>query len=261
MNRQAPVPPIEASQRSANAYAMHDWPEGRSVPRPGPGDGALWRLTFAVMAKSLRALGGIRTEVRDEGGWASVQGGDTLIFAGNHQYLGDAVFIARALPRHRRRHARSVTTIHMLRAMGRARNPIRRFKGWLYVGWHEYNFRPIWVGGDVVGDRAVRAITDALESNDDVILFPSGFARHDAEATEGRPGAATAAARTGVRIVPVRIDGAQRAVAALAHGRRGGTVTVTFRDPIRVPDLTDIEATTDELIRVLAIPTPALRKG
>lgn len=150
----------------------------------------------------------------DEGGF---------ILAGNHVSFLDPPFFGLACRREAFYMARDTLF----------RNPVA---GWILRKW---NCVPINRDRGDLG--ALRTMLRMLGEGKAVLMFPEGTRSPDGQLQEARAGIGMIAAKAGVKIVPMRIIGTDKALPKGASFPRPAKVTIKFGEPFDPPIPADFE--------------------
>jgi 1-acyl-sn-glycerol-3-phosphate acyltransferase len=150
----------------------------------------------------------------DEGGF---------ILAGNHVSFLDPPFFGLACRREAFYMARDTLF----------RNPVA---GWILRKW---NCVPINRDRGDLG--ALRTMLRMLGEGKAVLMFPEGTRSPDGKLQEARAGIGMIAAKAGVKIVPMRIVGTDKALPKGASFPRPAKVTIKFGEPFDPPIPSDFE--------------------
>jgi 1-acyl-sn-glycerol-3-phosphate acyltransferase len=109
--------------------------------------------------------------------------------------------------------------------------------------WLAYNYRCLPVQEGRRDTRALREMAEKLSSGI-LVLFPEGTRSRKGNVRDGRPGAGVVALRTGARIIPVAIEGMQRALPiGKVIPRVGQRICIWYGEPVDIADLLDREPT------------------
>jgi 1-acyl-sn-glycerol-3-phosphate acyltransferase len=165
----------------------------------------LYRCYFWTYHRG-RVIG--REKLPDEGGF---------ILAGNHVSFLDPPFLGQACRREAFFMARDTLFRH----------PVAN---WILRSW---NCVPIRREGGDIG--AMRTVIKMLKEGKAVLMFPEGTRSPDGKLQRGRAGIGMIVARTGAKVVPMRILGTDRALPKGARFPRPAKVTIKFGDPFAYP--------------------------
>ncbi len=109
--------------------------------------------------------------------------------------------------------------------------------------WFAYNWRCIPVKEGRRDPRALREMAEVLPKGV-MVLFPEGTRTRTGEVRDGRPGAGVVAISTRARVIPVAIEGMQRALPiGKVIPRIGKRLYVSYGEPVDLSDLFDGERT------------------
>jgi long-chain acyl-CoA synthetase len=176
--------------------------------------------------------------------WLRIEGREHLrdlqgpvIFAANHQSFMDGPVIMAALPARWRYRiapamAKEMFAAHFFPAQhGRAAWLTNSLNYYLAVLF--FNAFPL-PQREAGARQTLRYIGDLLAEDTSVLIFPEGKRSESGEMDIFRPGIGMIAARLGVTVVPVRIDGLQHVLRVGWHMARPGRVRVAFGAPMRL---------------------------
>lgn len=188
---------------------------------------SLWLARY-VWAPPLLKAAGARLEVR---GLEKLDEVPSAIFMANHQSMIDIAVVFAALPVGLRFVAKRVLLFVP------------------FLGWY------MWAMGMVFVDRnnrqqaidSLRRAMSLLKGGAYVMTFPEGTRSRDGRVLPFKKGLFVLAIESGVPIVPVAIEGAQKVLASDGFQVRPGTIRVSIGDPIATQDLRLEDR--DELIR------------
>jgi 1-acyl-sn-glycerol-3-phosphate acyltransferase len=180
------------------------------VAENGPTGRVLYRLIQTGAWGVGLAAGGVRHFNRPRA--EQVQGG--LLVASNHQSFFDPVLIGMAMPRRICYLARQ--TLFDAPGFG----PLIRSLG----------ARPVRRGA--VDAEAVRTVIRLLRAGEALLMFPEGTRTQDGGFGRFSPGAAALAARCGVPVLPVCIEGAFRGWPRTRLAPRASPIAVAFGEPM-----------------------------
>lgn len=181
---------------------------------PPRGHGML--ICARLWSRCLLAAAGIRLEVEIDPAWKEGTEGTSCVFMANHGSYLDVPALLAVLP-------------------GQVRFAAKRTLFFIPVfGWS------LWAGGFIPIDRKNRArAKDAFEiaarrirGGASVLFFPEGTRSHDGRMGDFERGGFLLALKSGVPIVPVRIDGSYRALPRNRFTVRPGTIHVQLGAPI-----------------------------
>ena len=156
----------------------------------------------------------------DVQGLANVPTHGGVLLCGNHTSHLDAPAILAALPREL-----------ALRASTAAAKDVFGDHPWRNV------VRPLTTGSVAIQREAefakgLRVLEQVLADGRPLVLFPEGKRSSDGELLPFKPGAAMLAIRTGTPIVPVRLEGVNKALPKGSRMPTAADVTVRFGEPI-----------------------------
>jgi long-chain acyl-CoA synthetase len=183
--------------------------------------------------------------------WIHVDGGDHLreidgpvIFAANHQSHMDTPVIMAALPPRLRYRVAPAMAKEFFKPHFYPQQYSRR--EWVtnslnyYLAALFFNAFPL-PQREAGARQTLRYIGDVLADGFSILIFPEGKRTSTGEIDRFRPGIGMIAARLGVPIVPVRLEGLDRVLHPSARMARPGRVRVAFGAPMRL-DGDDYEA-------------------
>ena len=212
-----------------------------------------WPLFAATIYQTLRIASGSRVEVVDEGGLAALRGVDPIVVVANHQSHADTPLIAAAMPRERRPLLRYVASARRFSRAATGAPARERVERWFLHGMAVHAYGALLVGEEHVGPLAIGAMARLLDEGKTVVVFPEGTRSRTGALGPLRPGAAIVALEAKVRVVPIRIDGAERALPRSAwHVRRGSRIRVRLRAPIVPAPSDDHESLTRRIEQAIA---------
>ncbi|MFZ0878271.1 MAG: AMP-binding protein [Candidatus Acidiferrales bacterium] len=180
--------------------------------------------------------------------------GPMLIVCNHVTYL-DVGFVLAALPTRFRGHLATSMDGERLAAMRRPpagagffRDALERLKYFLVVAL--FNVFPLPRRS---GYRESFAFAgELIERGESVLIFPEGELTSDGRIAPFRPGIGLLAARLGVPVVPMRIDGLFALREAKKRIAKPGTVRVAIGDPVKFPPAATPEEITADLQRRVA---------
>jgi long-chain acyl-CoA synthetase len=102
--------------------------------------------------------------------------------------------------------------------------------------------------------QTLRYIGDVLESGYSVLIFPEGKRTEHGEVGPFRPGIGMIAARLGVPVMPVRLEGLENVLHAKMKFPKRGPVRITFGEPMRLEgdDYVALAGEVEDRVRELA---------
>jgi long-chain acyl-CoA synthetase len=195
--------------------------------------------------------------------WIRVEGRQNLerlegpvIFASNHQSMMDGPVIMAALPARWRYRLAPAMVKEMFAAHFFPREHGRR--AWLtsslnyYLAALFFNAFPL-PQREAGARQTLRYIGEVLEHGYSVLIFPEGRRSETGAIDTFRPGVGMIAARLGVTVVPVRLDGLQNVLRVGWHLARPGRVRVAFGRPLRLTgdDYAAVAKLVEEAVRAL----------
>jgi long-chain acyl-CoA synthetase len=160
-----------------------------------------------------------------------------VIFAANHQSFMDGPVIMAALPARWRYRlapamAKEMFAAHFFPAQhGRAAWVTNSLNYYLAVLF--FNAFPL-PQREAGARQTLRYIGDLLAEDTSVLIFPEGKRSETGDIDMFRPGIGMIAARLGVTVVPVRIEGLQHVLGVGWHMARPGRVRVAFGAPMKL---------------------------
>ena len=206
--------------------------------RSGPGkaarrDGGLgWQ--FALPAVALRAaliaaflwpLMAVFSRRRTVGREALDSVDGPVIFAANHRSVADNLAVLLALPWRWRLSLATAASVEVLRARGRGQA--------FFAALISNGFPISQSGGAVRGslDHCARLAGAGWS----LLLFPEGMRSDDGAIGRFKPGVGLLAARLGLPVIPVYLQGTDGVVAKGGRRPRRGCIEVRFGPPLRLP--------------------------
>ncbi len=176
--------------------------------------------------------------------WITVEGREHLdhldapvIFAANHQSHMDGPVILASLPPRLRYRVAPAMAKEFFKAHFFPEQYGR--KAWLtnslnyYLSALFFNAFPL-PQREAGARQTLRYIGDLVEHGFSVLIFPEGRRRDSGEIDRFRPGVGMMAARLGVPVVPVRLDGLDKVLHQSWKMARPGRVRVAFGAPLRL---------------------------
>lgn len=155
------------------------------------------------------------------------------ILAGNHVSFLDPPFLGQACEREVNFMARDTLF----------RNPLA---GWILRSWNGVPTNR--ERGDI---GALRTVMRLLGEGKAVLMFPEGTRSRDGRLQEVRAGIGMIVARTGAKVVPMRIFGTDRALPRGASLPRPAQVTVKFGEPFSYPLPTGLDSLHGEQLKAV----------
>lgn len=204
--------------------------QGKDARRPGGGLG--WQFTppavaarAALIAGFLLPLMAVFARRRTLGREALDAVDGPVIFAANHLSVADNPAVLLALPWRRRLALATAASEEVMRARGRVQS--------FFAALISNGFLFSQTGGSVRAslDYCAR-LTGAGWS---LLLFPEGMRSDNGEIGPFKPGVGLLAARLGVPVVPVYLQGTDGVVAKGGRRPRRGCIEVRFGPPLRIP--------------------------
>jgi long-chain acyl-CoA synthetase len=196
--------------------------------------------------------------------WTSVRGLEHLqhlqgpvIFAANHQSHMDVPVILGALPGRWRRRVATAMAKEFFKAHFFPEQYPRRQR-WTrsleyYLSAAFFNTFPL-PQREAGALQTLRYAGDLISEGFSVLIFPEGKRTDHGEIAPFRPGVGMMAARLGVPIVPVRLEGVDRVLHQTWKMAKPGPVSVTFGAPMRLSgdDYADLAAQVEAEVRKLS---------
>ena len=99
--------------------------------------------------------------------------------------------------------------------------------------------------------QTLRYAGELVSDGFSVLIFPEGKRTQQGEIAPFRPGVGMMAARLGVPVIPVRLEGVDRVLHQTWKMARPGSVTVTFGAPLRLEgeDYVELTAQVENAVR------------
>jgi long-chain acyl-CoA synthetase len=179
-----------------------------------------------------------------------------VIFAANHQSHMDAPVILAALPRRVRRRVATAMAKEFFKAHFFPEQYTRRqwftnsLNYWLSAAF--FNAFPL-PQREAGARQTLRYAGELLSDGYSVLIFPEGKRTEQGEINAFRPGVGMMAARLGVPVIPVRLEGIHRVLHHTWKMAKPGRVKVTFGAPMRLfgEDYGDLARQIEEALRNL----------
>ncbi len=176
--------------------------------------GLIARASYGLVQVSATVGGPVAGGVRHFNVPSAEQVAGGLLIVSNHQSFYDPVLIGMALPRQICYLARK--TLFDVPGFG--------------AMIHMFGARPVRRG--TVDAEAVRTVIRLLRGGEALLMFPEGTRTRDGDFGRFSPGAAALAARCGVRLLPVCIEGAFRAWPRTRPVPKASPMVVAFGRPM-----------------------------
>ena len=156
-----------------------------------------------------------------------------FILAANHMSFLDPPFLGQACNRN---------VFYM------ARDTLFRYRlsNWILRSWNCVPMKR--EGGDIA---AMRTVIRLLGEGKAVLMFPEGTRSKDGQLQEARAGIGMIVARTGAKIVPMRIFGTDRALPRGTSLPRPARVHICFGEPFAYPFPADFESLRGEPLKAV----------
>jgi long-chain acyl-CoA synthetase len=179
-----------------------------------------------------------------------------VIFAANHQSHMDVPVILAALPaRHRRRVATAMAKeffkAHFFpEQFSRKQRFVRSLEYYLSAACFNTFPLPQREAGAL---QTLRYAGELVSNGFSVLIFPEGKRTEHGEISPFRPGVGMMAARLGVPVVPVRLEGVDRVLHQKWKMAKPGPVHITFGTPMELSgdDYQKLTARVEEAVRKL----------
>jgi long-chain acyl-CoA synthetase len=233
-------------------------------PAPEPVDFPSWNRALPFRALRAIALPGFLLPLTRVFAWITVDGlqnlGDVkgpVIFASNHQSHMDVPVILAALPGRWRRRVATAMAKEFFKAHffpeGYSRG--KRFTRSLeyYLSAAVFNTFPL-PQREAGARQTLRYAGELINSGLSVLIFPEGKRTDHGEIAPFRPGVGMMAARLGVPVIPVRLEGIDRVLHHTWKMASPGPVRVIFGAPMQLTgdDYVDLTAQVETAVRKLS---------
>jgi long-chain acyl-CoA synthetase len=228
-----------------------------------PVDFPSWNRTWPFRAIRAVSLPGFLLPLTRVFAWISVKGSQNLqnlhgpvIFAANHQSHMDVPVILAALPGRWRRRVATAMAKEFFKAhfFPEQYSPSQRFTRSLeyYLSAAFFNTFPL-PQREVGARQTLRYAGDLVSDGFSVLIFPEGKRTDHGEIAPFRPGVGMMAARLGVPVIPVRLEGVDRVLHQKWKMAKPGRVSVTFGAPMQLTgdDYADLTARVEDAVRKL----------
>ena len=234
-----------------------------SVPPPEPVEFPSWNRSWPFRALRAVTQPGFLLPLARMFAWIHVSGLEHLreirgpvIFAANHQSHMDVPVILAALPaRHRRRVATAMAKeffkAHFFpEQFPRKQRLIRGLEYYLSAAFFNTFPLPQREAGAL---QTLRYAGELISNGFSVLIFPEGKRTEHGEISPFRPGVGMMAARLGVPVVPVRLEGVDRVLHQKWKMAKPGPVHVTFGPPMQLSgdDYQAVATRVEEAVRKL----------
>jgi long-chain acyl-CoA synthetase len=234
-----------------------------STPPAEPVDFPSWNRAWPFRALRAVAQPGFLLPLTRVFAWIQVSGLEHLrglegpvIFAANHQSHMDVPVILAALPaRHRRRVATAMAKeffkAHFFPEQFPRRQRIVRSLEY-YLSAACFNTFPL-PQREAGALQTLRYVGELVSNGFSVLIFPEGKRTEQGEISPFRPGVGMMAARLGVPVVPVRLEGVDRVLHQKWKMAKPGPVHITFGAPMELSgdDYQKLTARVEEAVRKL----------
>ena len=251
----------------SNASTVADLERLAAAPAPvetmEPVDFPSWNR--ALPFRALRAVSqpGVLIPLTRVFAWIRVKGSQNLhnlqgpvIFASNHQSHMDVPVILAALPGRWRRRVATAMAKEFFKAHF---FPEQYTRGQRFTKSLEYYLSAAFFNTFPLPQREAGALQtlrytgDLISEGFSVLIFPEGKRTDHGEIAPFRPGVGMMAARLGVPVIPVRLDGIDRVLHQKWKMAKPGPVSVTFGPPMQLngDDYVQLTAQVEEAVRKL----------
>ena len=163
-------------------------------------------------------------------GWEHVPSKGPYILASNHVSNLDPPILGISTPRR----------LHFMAKAELFKNPLLGW--WLKKLWAF----PIRRGEGDFG--ALKLALKYLQDGDPVLVFPEGTRRSGARSTKIPPGSGFLAIKSGVPVIPVRVEGSQRVMPPGSKCFKRHMVTVTYGKPFFLKDYSSYEEASKHIL-------------
>ncbi len=185
--------------------------------------GRIFRLLAKIYARTLFAAFRVRVVHR---GFGRIDPQRPYVFMANHTSIADPLALAIAIPQ----------PFHCVFKKELARIPV--------FGWALLSLGQIMVDRENP-EQAKAAIADAvldLSGNSSILIFPEGKVSEEGQFLPLKKGGFHVAIRTGLPIVPVRIEGARKVCPPGGFGRfHKGVISIEVFPPLTVHGMTETD--------------------
>ena len=233
-------------------------------PAAEPVDFPTWNRTLPFRMIRAVAQPGFLLPLARVFAWINVEGQENLqtvagpvIFAANHQSHMDVPVILAALPGRWRRRVATAMAKEFFKAhffpegFSRGKRIVRGLEYYLSAAF--FNTFPL--PQREAGARQTLRYTGELVSNGfSVLIFPEGKRTDRGEIAPFRPGVGMMAARLGVPVIPVRLEGIDRVLHQTWKMAKPGHVRVIFGAPLHLSgdDYVELTAKVESAVRKLS---------
>jgi long-chain acyl-CoA synthetase len=251
----------------SNATTVADLERLASSPGPAepaePVDFPSWNRALPFRALRAISLPAFLLPLTRVFAWTTVKGLQNLqnlqgpvIFASNHQSHMDVPVILAALPGHWRRRVATAMAKEFFKAhffpeqFPRKTRVVKSLE--YYLSAAVFNTFPL-PQREAGALQTLRYAGDLISSGFSVLIFPEGKRTDFGEIAPFRPGVGMMAARLGVPVVPVRLEGIDRVLHQKWKMAKPGPVSVTFGRPMQLSgdDYGHLAAQVEEAVRKL----------
>jgi long-chain acyl-CoA synthetase len=254
----------------SNAATVADLERLAAAPAPGEGsakpepvDFPSWNRSLPVRALRAISLPGFLLPLTRVFAWITVEGRHLLedvkgpvIFAANHQSHMDVPVIFAALPGRWRRRVAPAMAKEFFKAhfFPDQHRPMQRFLKGLeyYLSSAFFNAFPL-PQREAGARQTLRYAGDLINDGFSILIFPEGKRTDHGEIAPFRPGVGMMAAKLGVEVVPVRLEGVDRVLHQKWKMAKPGPVKVVFGAPLRLSgdNYTELASKVEEAVRKL----------
>src|SRR5918993_2170233 len=232
-------------------------------PPPEPVEFPSWNRAMPFRVLRSIALPGFLLPLTRIFAWIKVEGQqnlpnvtDPVIFAANHQSHMDVPVILAALPGKWRRRVATAMAKEFFKAHffpeghSRGKRAVRALEYYLSAAC--FNTFPL-PQREAGARQTLRYAGDLINSGLSVLIFPEGKRTDHGEIARFRPGVGMMAARLGVRVIPVRLEGIDRVLHQTWKMAKPGPVKVIFGEPMQLSgdDYVDLTAQVESAVRKL----------
>jgi long-chain acyl-CoA synthetase len=215
-----------------------------SQPAPEPVDFPSWNRALPFRALRAVAQPGFLLPLTRVFAWVTVDGLENLrnvagpvIFAANHQSHMDVPVILAALPGRWRRRVATAMAKEFFKAhffpegYSRGKRIARSLEYYLSAAF--FNTFPL-PQREAGARQTLRYTGELISSGFSILIFPEGKRTDHGEIAPFRPGVGMMAARLGVPVIPVRIEGIDRVLHQSWKMAKPGPVRVIFGAPMQL---------------------------
>ena len=232
-------------------------------PAPEPVEFPSWNRAMPFRVLRAIAQPGFLLPLSRVFAWITVEGREHLrdirgpvIYAANHQSHMDVPVILAALPGHLRRRVATAMAKEFFKAhffpegYSRGKRFLRSLEYYLSAAF--FNTFPL-PQREAGARQTLRYTGDLVGDGFSVLIFPEGKRTDHGEIARFRPGVGMMAARLGVPVVPVRVEGIDRVLHQTWKMAKPGPVRVVFGAPMQLSgdDYVDLTARVEAAVRKL----------